>query len=100
MAHRGSPRAPFSARNMLHYWAIRQCDLRDLQARLTAYGLSSLGRSEPHVAATLLVVRSAIGAMLGECCTSRCRPGCQSTRDRNCCGTEPGNFWDRTRSTA
>ena len=36
-----------SARNMLHYWAIRQCDLRDLQARLSAYGLSSLGRSEP-----------------------------------------------------
>ena len=55
-----------SARNMLHYWAIRQRDLRDLQARLTAHGLSSLGRSEPHVEATLLVVRSAIGAMLGD----------------------------------
>lgn len=55
-----------SARNMLHYWAIRQCDLRDLQARLAAYGLSSLGRSEPHVEATLLLVRSAICAMLGE----------------------------------
>jgi pyruvate kinase len=51
---------------MLHYWAIRQCDLRDLQARLAAYGLSSLGRSEPHVEATLLLVRSAICAMLGE----------------------------------
>ena len=55
-----------SARNMLHYWAIRQCDLRDLQARLSAYGLSSLGRSEPHVEATLLLVRSAICAMLGD----------------------------------
>ena len=55
-----------SARNMLHYWAIRQCDLRDLQARLAAYGLSSLGRSEPHVEATLLLVRSAICAMLGD----------------------------------
>ena len=55
-----------SARNMLHYWAIRQCDLRDLQARLAAYGLSSLGRSEPHVEATLLLVRSAISAMLGD----------------------------------
>jgi len=50
---------------MLHYWAIRQYDLRDLQARLVAYGLSSLGRSEPHVEATLLLVRSAISAMLG-----------------------------------
>ena len=55
-----------SARNMLHYWAIRQCDLRELQARLAAYGLSSLGRSEPHVEATLLLVRSAISAMLGD----------------------------------
>ena len=55
-----------SARNMLHYWAIRQCDLRDLQSRLAAYGLSSLGRSEPHVEATLLLVRSAISAMLGD----------------------------------
>jgi hypothetical protein len=35
-----------SSRNMLHYWAIRQSDLRDLQARLAAYGLSSLGRSD------------------------------------------------------
>ncbi|CAA0094057.1 Pyruvate kinase [Mycolicibacterium vanbaalenii] len=55
-----------SARNMVHYWAIRQHDLRDLQARLTGYGLSSLGRSEPHVEATLVSVRSAISAMLGE----------------------------------
>ncbi|MGB9303056.1 MAG: pyruvate kinase [Mycobacterium sp.] len=55
-----------SARNMLHYWAIRQYDLRDLQARLAAYGLSSLGRSESHVEATLLLVRSAICAMLGD----------------------------------
>ncbi len=54
-----------SARNMLHYWALRQEDLRDLQARLSAYGLSSLGRSEPHVQATLLLVKSAIAAMLG-----------------------------------
>jgi pyruvate kinase len=55
-----------SARNMLHYWAIRQQDLRDLQARLAEYGLSSLGRSEPHVEATLVSVRSAISAMLSD----------------------------------
>lgn len=55
-----------SARNMVHYWAIRQHDLRDLQGRLAEYGLSSLGRSERHVEATLISVRSAISAMLGE----------------------------------
>jgi len=60
-----APEHRSSARNMLHYWAIRQYDLRDLQARLVAYGLSSLGRSEPHVEATLLLVRSVISAMLG-----------------------------------
>ncbi|MDI3315271.1 MAG: pyruvate kinase [Mycobacterium sp.] len=54
-----------SARNLVHYWAIRQNDLRDLQSRLAAFGLSSLGRSEAHVEATLLLVRSAIGAMRG-----------------------------------
>lgn len=53
-----------SAANMVHYWAIRQCDLRDLQRRLAAFGLSSLGRSEPHVQATLRLVRCAALAML------------------------------------
>ena len=54
-----------SARNLVHYWAIRQFDLRKLQATLAEFGLSSLGRSEAHVQATLAAVRSAIAAMLG-----------------------------------
>jgi pyruvate kinase len=53
-----------SARNLVHYWAIRQRDLRELQGRLAAFGLSSLGRSEPHVEATLRLVRAAVTAML------------------------------------
>jgi pyruvate kinase len=53
-----------SARNLVHYWAIRQYDLRELQAGLASFGLSSLGRSEAHVQATLGAVRSAIIAML------------------------------------
>ncbi|RDH78191.1 hypothetical protein DVS77_12680 [Mycolicibacterium moriokaense] len=53
-----------SARNVAHYWAIRQLDLRDLQRRLAGFGLSSLGRSEAHVEATLRLVRSAVLAML------------------------------------
>ena len=44
-----APEHRSSARNMVHYWAIRQFDLRELQATLASYGLSSLGRSEPHV---------------------------------------------------
>ena len=60
-----APEHRASARNLVHYWAIRQHDLRDLQRRLTAFGLSSLGRSEARVEATLRLVRSAVGAMTG-----------------------------------
>ncbi|MGZ8714449.1 MAG: pyruvate kinase [Mycobacterium sp.] len=59
-----APEFRASARNIVHYWAIRQYDLRDLQARLGTFGLSSLGRSEPHVEATLRLVRSAVVAIL------------------------------------
>jgi pyruvate kinase len=38
-----------SARNLLHYLALRRRDLRPLQLRLEAMGLSSLGRAESHV---------------------------------------------------
>jgi pyruvate kinase len=42
-----------SARNLAHYLALRQYDIRDLQLRLARVGLSSLGRSESHVLVTL-----------------------------------------------
>jgi len=38
-----------SARNLAHYLALRRHDVRDLQERLTANGLSSLGRAEANV---------------------------------------------------
>lgn len=37
-----------SARNLLHYLALRQVDLRHIQRRLSDLGLSSLGRAEGH----------------------------------------------------
>ena len=42
-----------SARNFIHYLALRRYDIRDLQQRLAQVGLSSLGRSEPHVLITI-----------------------------------------------
>lgn len=42
-----------SARNFLHYLALRRFDLRSLQEDLAAVGVSSLGRSESHVLANL-----------------------------------------------
>ena len=60
-----APENHASAVNLVHYWAVRQLDLRDLQARLARLGLSSLGRSESHVQATLQVVAAAVAALQG-----------------------------------
>jgi pyruvate kinase len=43
-----------SAKNLVHYVAMRQDDLRDLQEQLSQRGLSSLGRSESCVMGSLL----------------------------------------------
>jgi hypothetical protein len=42
-----------SGANLLHYAAVRNVDLRAEQEALSLLGLSSLGRSEAHVLATL-----------------------------------------------
>src|SRR5690606_41940538 len=55
-----------SALNLVHYLAVRQHDLRDLQRALHRRGLSSLGRMEAYVAATL-------DAVLGTLCQLRGR---------------------------
>lgn len=49
-----------SACNLLHYLALRQHDLRQLQNELTMLGLSSLGRLEAHTLATLEAVLVAL----------------------------------------
>ncbi len=55
-------RRPFavSALNLAHYLALRSRDLRPLQRRLMALGLSSLGRAEGRVLATLDSVTAAL----------------------------------------
>jgi pyruvate kinase len=52
-----------SAANLIHYLALRHHDVRDLQARLAATGLSSLGRSEAHVLATVEEVLSVLARL-------------------------------------
>jgi pyruvate kinase len=54
------------ARNLVHYLALRQHDLRALQSSLAALGLSSLGRSERCVLATLEAVERALACLAGE----------------------------------
>ena len=55
-----------SARNLVHYLALRQSDLRGLQETLASLGLSSLGRSERNVLGSLRVVSTALGSLRGE----------------------------------
>lgn len=52
------PRHRSDAINLLHYLALRRHDEHDLQRRLTELGLSSLGRCEPHVMASLVSIHA------------------------------------------
>jgi len=54
-----------SAGNMAAYLALRQADLRGFQHPLAALGLSSLGRAEGHVRASLAAVIAALGRITG-----------------------------------
>lgn len=60
-----------SAINLLHYLAFRRRDLRALQHRLAVLGLSSLGRAEAQVLATIDAVLGLLDRLAGR---SRSRP--------------------------
>ena len=49
-----------SARNLVHYLALRRSDLRDLQEILLGLGLSSLGRAERNVLGSVRAVLDAL----------------------------------------
>lgn len=52
-----------SGRNLLHYLALRRRDAGALQDELSAFGLSSLGRAEAHVLASVHTVLHAVHAL-------------------------------------
>lgn len=54
-----------SASNLLHYLALRRRDLRALQLRLAKTGLSSLGRAESNVLASVDAVLRVLHRLLG-----------------------------------
>lgn len=49
-----------SARNLIAYLALRQVDIRELQEQLATLGLSSLGRAEKDVMASIRTVQKAL----------------------------------------
>ena len=54
-----------SARNLLHYLSLRRRDLRPLQDQLAALGLSSLGRAESHVKASVETINDVLHRLIG-----------------------------------
>jgi pyruvate kinase len=54
-----------SARNLVHYLALRRHDIRELQEELAALGLSSLGRTESHVLAGVEAVLNVLHRLAG-----------------------------------
>lgn len=55
-----------SARNLIHYLALRVHDIRPLQEQLAWLGLSSMGRSESHVLANLDKVLGILQCLTGQ----------------------------------
>ena len=55
-----------SARNLIHYLSLRAVDLRELQEQLARLGLSSLGRAESHVLASLDKVLGLLHTLTGQ----------------------------------
>jgi pyruvate kinase len=67
------PERRISARNLTHYLALRQSDIRRLQVDLARLGLSRLARSEAHTLASLEAVLAALHALAGEKSPRRAR---------------------------
>jgi pyruvate kinase len=64
----GNPHSNYieSQRNLLHYLALRNHDLRPLQRELAVLGLSSLGRMESHVLPSIDAVLLALHSLRGD----------------------------------
>ena len=56
-----------SARNLIHYLALRRHDRRRIQEKLSLNGLSSLGRAESHVKASVDAIAGVLRVELLSC---------------------------------
>jgi pyruvate kinase len=62
------PRYQKSARNLIHYLALRHYDIRQLQDQLAARGLSSLGRTESHTLFSIQTVLKVLNQLAQRDC--------------------------------
>jgi pyruvate kinase len=70
-----------SAQNLLNYLAFRSRDLRPIQDTLARLGLSSLGRAEPHVMASLSAVIKNLHLLAGDSTARNLSPIAQEDFD-------------------
>jgi pyruvate kinase len=82
-----------SARNLVHYLALRTHDLRELQNHLSRHGISSLGRAEPYVMTNINKVLKLLHRITGRHFESA--PGCAETL-----GLDEGRTILRNRTSA
>jgi pyruvate kinase len=78
-----SPEHIASAKNLLHYMALRRHDIRDLQIQLASLGLSSLGRTESRVIDALQDVINVLAKLAGD---ERDLPGASESIPELCNG--------------
>jgi pyruvate kinase len=64
------PRHRYSATNLVHYVELRGRDVRELQARLSRHGLTSLGRTEAHVLASIDDLLATLRRLVGHVATT------------------------------
>jgi pyruvate kinase len=55
-----------SAKNLIHYLALRNQDIREIQNTLWQLGISRLGRAESHVMASIISVQNILKGILDE----------------------------------
>lgn len=55
-----------SAKNLIHYLALRNQDIREIQNTLWQLGISRLGRAESHVMASIISVQNILQGILNE----------------------------------
>jgi len=65
--------------NLIHYLGLRRRDMRSLQQRLAAAGLSSLGRMESHVVTNLSAIIDLLRCALGKSSVDQILPNPETT---------------------
>jgi pyruvate kinase len=89
-----------SARNLVHFLALRATDLREIQTRLAWLGISSLGRAESHVMASVDKVLGLLHRLTGQDWQDRSPEEPVGSRSGpRCCTGTPAACWARIRAT-